>query len=90
MMVEIITYTATTKREPFIEWLEKLDAVDRPVIRSRLNRIRGGNFADCKPLKNGEGVWEFRIDYGPGYRIYFGKQGAFVVVLLYGGDKDSL
>jgi len=56
-------------------------------VRSRLNRIRLGNFGDCKSV--GGGVEELRIDFGPGYRVYYGREGALVVVLLCGGSKKS-
>ncbi len=52
---------------------------------SRLNRIRLGNFGDCHSV--GDGVDEFRIDYGPGYRIYFGRLGAKMILLLCAGTK---
>src|SRR6516162_9718196 len=54
---------------------------------SRLNRIRLDNFGDCKAV--GEGVEELRIDVGTGYRVYFGRQGALVVILLCGGSKKT-
>ena len=57
------------------------------IIRARLNRVRLGNFGDCKPV--GEGVFEFRIDVGPGFRIYFGKEDQDIVVLLCGGSKRT-
>ena len=57
------------------------------IVRARLNRIRLGNFGDCKLV--GGGVEELRIDWGPGYRVYFGRQGSLVVVMLCGGDKKS-
>ncbi len=58
-------------------------------IIARLSRIEKVNFGDCKLRTNASGVWEFRLNYGPGYRIYFGKHGRDVVVLLLGGDKGK-
>jgi putative addiction module killer protein len=73
---------------PFTDWLTSLkDARAIGVVRARLNRIRLGNFGDCKSV--GGGVEELRIDFCPGYRIYFGHQGPVVVVLLCGGDKKT-
>ncbi len=57
------------------------------IVRARLNRIRLGNFGDCKSV--GGGVEELRIDFGPGYRVYYGREGSLVVVLLCGGDKRT-
>jgi putative addiction module killer protein len=54
-------------------------------VAARINRLASGNSGDCKPV--GGGVWELRIDYGPGYRVYFGRIGREVVLLLCGGDK---
>lgn len=48
-----------------------------------------GNFGDSKAIKNGNGIRELRVDFGPGYRIYFGMKGPVVVILLLGGDKNS-
>ncbi len=56
-------------------------------IRVRLDRVSLGNFGDCHSV--GEGVQELRIDYGPGYRVYFGQAGSTIVLLLCGGDKDT-
>lgn len=87
--VKIINYVTSTGKEPFTEWLRGLDKVARSVIRMRLVCVRVGNFGDCKPIKGASGIWELRIVYGPGYRVYFGKAGSELVVLLLGGDKGS-
>ena len=59
----------------------------RARVRVRLNRLRLGNFGDCKSV--GGGVGELRVDYGPGYRVYFGRQGDRIVILLCGGAKKT-
>jgi putative addiction module killer protein len=84
----IVIYTDSNGVAPFSDWLNQLkDVSGRAVIRTRLNRIRLGNFGDSKSV--GDGVSELRIDFGPGYRVYFGKDGKTLVVLLIGGDKKS-
>ena len=84
---ELRIYSTGNGREPFSEWLEKLSAGYRAIIRSRLNRIILGNFGDAKSL--GDGVHELRIDVGPGYRVYYGIDGMTIVLLLCGGDKST-
>lgn len=72
----------------FDDWFAKLR--DRKVVLAidrRVARLREGNFGDSKAV--GEGVSELRLDMGPGYRIYFSRQGSVIVILLCGGDKDS-
>ncbi|MCL4261740.1 MAG: type II toxin-antitoxin system RelE/ParE family toxin [Anaerolineae bacterium] len=87
-IIELLEYLTEDDRNPFREWLEGLrDQQARARIRIRLNRIRLGNFGDCKSV--GSGISELRIPYGPGYRIYFGRKGDTVVILLYGGDKST-
>src|SRR5580692_10211777 len=85
---EVVVFRARDGRGPFEEWLNDLNdkrAVAR--VLARLARVRQGNLGDCKAL--GDGVSELRVDYGPGYRVYFGQQGRALVVLLCGGDKRT-
>ena len=73
---------------PFDEWLNNLrDKMAVARVLARLARVRLGNLGDCKAV--GEGVSELRVDYGPGYRVYFGQKGRTLVVLLCGGDKRT-
>ncbi len=86
--IEILEYLTENGRNPFRKWLEGLrDRQARAKIRVRLNRIRLGNFGDCKGV--GSGVSELRVPHGPGYRVYFGRKGITVVILLYGGNKKT-
>jgi putative addiction module killer protein len=88
IQTEILEYVDENGKNIFRAWLRSLkDKVARARIRVRLNRIRLGNFGDCKGV--GRGVYELRIDYGPGYRVYFGRDGSKVVILLCGGSKKS-
>ncbi|HXI73439.1 MAG TPA: type II toxin-antitoxin system RelE/ParE family toxin [Verrucomicrobiae bacterium] len=85
---EVVAFRARDGQVPFEKWLDDLDdkrAVAR--VLARLVRLRQGNLGDCKPV--GEGVSELRVDYGSGYRVYFGQKGRTLVVLLCGGDKRS-
>lgn len=86
--MEVLIYRMASGRAPFKEWLDALgDVVGRVAIQRRLDRASAGNLGDHRPCR--EGVWELRIDKGPGYRVYFGRTGDAVVVLLAGGDKRS-
>ena len=76
------------KTENFAKWINGLqDIRARAHILVRIERFAAGNPGDVKPV--GEGVSEMRIDYGPGYRVYFKKRGKQVVILLAGGNKSS-
>ncbi len=85
---EIQAYRTQNGREPFTEWLRSLrDQRTRDRIRKRLERLGGGNFGDCRSV--GEGVFELRVHFGAGYRVYFGEMDRTTVLLLCGGDKSS-
>ncbi len=76
------------KTNVFARWLDGLRNIQaRARILVRIERLASGNPGDVKPV--GEGVSELRVNYGPGYRVYFKKQGLEVVIFLAGGDKDS-
>lgn len=75
-------------REPFTEWFESIqDTKTQTRIEARLNSVKYGNFGDCQSV--GDGVFELRLHFGPGYRIYFGVVDNTIVLLLCGGDKSS-
>lgn len=76
------------KTETYAQWIDNLrDLQARARIQVRIERLAAGNPGDAKAV--GEGVSELRIDYGPGYRVYFTKHGHKVVILLAGGDKTT-
>lgn len=76
------------KTEFFARWLDELrDLQARARVQIRIERLAAGNAGDVKPV--GEGVSELRIEYGPGYRVYFKQAGAALVILLAGGDKST-
>ena len=81
-------YVTRTGSVPFEEWLQGLrDARARARIRARLARVRLGNLGDAHAVSGG--VWELRIDYGPGYRVYYAQSGPATLLLLCGGDKTT-
>jgi putative addiction module killer protein len=83
---EILRCHTDDDRIPIEEWLNTLDSVTRNRIRARIDRVEDGNFGDVKPV--GGGVFELRMDFGPGYRVYFGLKGT-VVHLMRGGMKGT-
>jgi len=81
-------YLTETGEKPFKEWLDGLkDIGARQKVRIRLDRVRLGNLGKNRSV--GEGVYELKIHYGPGYRVYYGLKQKTVVLLLLGGDKSS-
>ena len=85
-MIELRRYVALDGKDVFGEWLSKLkDARAQAKIMVRLDRVALGNFADCKLLRGG--LCELRIDWRPGYRVYYTMLGKECVLLLGGGDK---
>lgn len=84
--IEVRHYLTPDGRDPFADWLRRLrDRRAAAAIMLRVGRLERGLFGDCKPV--GGGVSELRIDVGAGYRVYFGRIGDRIVVLLCGGDK---
>lgn len=83
----IKNYVSRRGRDCFHDWIRSVrDRQTRQIFRIRLNRVMQGNLGDCRPV--GDGVLELRIDFGPGYRIYFGED-ADDVILLGGGEKST-
>ena len=81
-------YITIDRKRPFKEWLKSLKDIKAVTkIERRLERLEKGNEGDVRSV--GNGVSELRIDYGPGYRVYFGQLGAKIVLLLCGGDKST-
>lgn len=87
-MIEIRRYVTRSGTDVFGEWLARLkDDRAHARILVRLDRLSAGNFGDCRVLR--EGISELRIDYGPGYRVYYSIRGRTCVLLLCGGDKRT-
>lgn len=85
---KVLHYLTTQGSCPFQEWVESVkDKAVKAAVAARINRVRVGTLGDWKRV--GEGVFELRIDLGPGYRVYFGRDGKTVVILLTGGEKRS-
>lgn len=85
-MIEIRHYVNRAGKDVFDEWLSRLpDERTQAKITARIDRLAVDNFGDCKPVR--ERVWELRINWGPGYRVYYAMAGRACVLLLCGGDK---
>ena len=84
-MPEVRYYVGSSGEEPFAAWFEDLKSVARAKVTRAVVRLELGNFSNVKSI--GQGVFEYRIDFGPGYRVYFGQDGQALVILLTGGTK---
>jgi putative addiction module killer protein len=84
-MLDIRYYVAAGGDQPFADWYAELEAAARAKVARAIVRLGQGNLSNVKPV--GEGVLEYRIDFGPGYRVYFGRDGETLVILLTGGTK---
>ena len=85
-MLDIRYYLARDGRSPFEGWFASLDRAARVKVTAAITRLGQGNLSNVKGV--GEGVLEYRIDWGPGYRVYFGRDGESLVILLTGGTKQ--
>jgi putative addiction module killer protein len=85
--VKVREYLTAAGRSPFRDWLDALDTATNARVQARVLRFELGNLGDHKPVA--VGVWEARLAFGAGYRIYFGKRSTGIILLLLGGDKSS-
>lgn len=85
--IELFRYKTATGEVPYSKWLLALDDNEANRVSAHVDRMKAGNFGDSKPV--GHGVSERRINWGPGYRAYYLRDGVSVVILLCGGDKGS-
>ena len=84
-MIEVREYVDPAGKSPFTKWVFELNVQAAVKVAAALERIADGNLSNVKPV--GAGVLEFRINFGPGYRIYFGREGDRLIILLAGGTK---
>jgi putative addiction module killer protein len=84
-VIELLEYVNAAGVSPFAKWRERLDAATRARVTVAVFRLEAGNFSAVKGA--GSGIFELRLDFGPGYRVYFGKDGEKLIILLGGGTK---
>ena len=84
-MIEVREYLDAEGKSPYAKWFDRLNVAAAVKVTTAVHRMEQGNFSNVKGV--GAGVYEFRIDFGPGYRICFGKDGDRLVILLAGGTK---
>jgi putative addiction module killer protein len=81
----VLEYLDRSGSSPFADWFARLDAPAAARVTTAIRRLELGNFSNVKGV--GARIFEYRIDFGPGYRVYFGKDGELIVILLAGGTK---
>jgi putative addiction module killer protein len=86
-LIRLLRYQTADDRAPYSDWIAGLDDKTAARVFAYVDRMKGGNFGDSKPV--GDGVSELKIDFGPGFRVYYVRDGKTVVILLMGGDKSS-
>ena len=84
-LIEIRQFVDTAGQSPFEQWFGRLDDVAAARVTTSLTRLSTGNWSNVKGV--GAGVFEIKIEFGPGYRVYFGKDGETIVIVLGGGAK---
>ena len=85
-MIEVCEYVDQPGRSPYAVWFDHLNSQAAAKVTRAVTRVAAGNFSNVKGV--GAGVFEYRIDFGAGYRIYFGKDGERLVILVGGGTKS--
>ena len=84
-MIKIKQYVSSNGQSPFEVWFKELNSIAAAKITKSIYKLELGNFSNVEGV--GSGVYEQKIDFGPGYRVYFGKDGEEIVILLFGGTK---
>lgn len=84
---ELEYYVAENGKAPLLEWLKRLDMITKAKVATKIDSLSCGNFGKCKSL--GGGLYELKIDFGPGYRVYYSQVGKRILLLISGGDKGS-
>jgi len=84
-MIEVREYLDAEGKSPYAKWFDRLNVAAAVKVTTAVHRMEQGNFSNVKGV--GAGVYEFKIDFGPGYRIYFGRDGDRLVILLAGRTK---
>lgn len=84
---KVVEYQDPNGSSPYAKWFLRLDAIAAAKVVTALYRMEQGNLSNAKPV--GQGVTEYRIDFGPGYRVYFGQDGDVLIILLGGGSKKG-